>query len=183
MTVVYDATFFAGRSETVSQSAAIVVPVIARLLAPHSVVDFGCGQGEWLDAFSLDDTTGVDIAAPEGPRLLRADLCRPLDLGRRYDLALCLEVGEHLPESAADVLIDTLTHHSAHVVFSAAVPGQEGKGHINCQPLDYWRQKFQRRGYVMRDAIRPLICRDLRVSPWYRSNIVLFDNPDALRLR
>ena len=59
-------------------------------------------------------------------------------------------------------------------MFGAAVPGQEGKGHINCQPHDYWHAKFGDRGYDMFDAIRPLIADDARVSPWYRNNMFLY---------
>ena len=169
MAVTYDSEFFTGRSETVSQSACAVVPVICDLLDPASVLDVGCGQGEWLDVFDLDDLQGVDIAAPVP--YLRHDLCEPLDLGRTFDLALCLEVGEHLPESAADALVDTIARHSRSVVFSAAVPGQEGKGHINCQPHEYWHEKFAERGYETHDLIRPRIANDWRVSPWYRDNI------------
>lgn len=172
---IYDAEFFtSGRSETATLSASIVAPVVKDLLSPTSLIDIGCGQGEWLNAFGLDDMLGVDIAAPEGEQFLRRDLSYPLALGRVFDLALCLETGEHLPASAADTLVDTITTHSDQVLFSAAVPGQEGKGHINCQPHEYWHEKFEARGYEMYDAIRPLIAREYRVSPWYRENIFVY---------
>jgi hypothetical protein len=159
----------------VERSAAVVVPILCELLDPESVVDFGCGQGEWLDAFGDIERFGVDIAAPELMGYVRYDLRYSLTLGRRkYDLALCLEVGEHLPASASDVLVDTITDHADTVVFSAAVPGQEGTGHINCQPHEYWHAKFSERGYGMWDKIRPLIAHDERVSPWYRSNTFLY---------
>lgn len=172
---IYDTEFFtSGRSETASLSASVVVPVIKDLLSPESLLDVGCGQGEWMEAFGLEDMLGVDIAAPEGEQFLRVDLQYRLALGRVFDLALCLETGEHLPPSAADVLIDTIATHSDQAVFSAAVPGQEGKGHINCQPHEYWHEKFEARGYEMYDAIRPLIARDYRVSPWYRENVFVY---------
>lgn len=171
--MIYDTDFFAGRSETVALSASVVAPRIVDLLSPRSLLDVGCGQGEWMDAFDLEDMLGVDIAAPEGEQYLSRDLQYPLRLERTFDLVLCLEVGEHLPASAADVLVDTLVTHSNTVVFSAAVPGQAGKGHINCQPHEYWHQKFNAREFVMLDAIRPLI-RDSRVSPWYQANIFLY---------
>lgn len=173
----YDTGFFAGRSEMVTRSAGAVVPVICELLNPTSVVDFGCGQGEWLETFGLEDTVGVDVAAPAG--FYRYDLQYALDLERTFDLALCLEVGEHLPASAADVLVDTITRHSATVVFSAAVPGQAGKGHINCQPHEYWHQKFRARGYEVRDLIRPRVRDDRRVSPWYRDNTFVYVKEEA----
>jgi SAM-dependent methyltransferase len=171
-TALYGPEFFVGRSETVARSAAVVVPILVDLLAPRSVLDIGCGQGEWLEAFGLADMQGVDIAAPEG--YLRHDLNYPLALGRTFALVLSLETGEHLPASAAEVYVDSLVRHSRTVVFSAAVPGQEGKGHINCQPHEYWHQKFKARGYTMVDAIRPQLARRADVSPWYRENLFVY---------
>ena len=62
-TSVYGPSFFEGRSETVARSAQIVVPVLVDLFDPRSVLDVGCGKGEWLHAFDLEDTVGVDISA------------------------------------------------------------------------------------------------------------------------
>jgi len=173
----YGPEFFVGRSETVTRSAAVVVPVIVDLLYPRSVLDAGCGQGEWLEAFGDVEAVGVDIAAPERSGFFRCDLTKPLDLGRDFDLVLSLEVGEHLPEEAADTYVATLVGHSGSVVFSSAVPGQLGKGHINCQPREYWHEKFNLQGYAALDAIRPLI-QDSRVSSWYRDNIFLYQRRD-----
>jgi SAM-dependent methyltransferase len=168
---LYGPAFFQGRSHTVTQSAQAVVPHLTAMLKPRSVLDVGCGQGEWLAAFALDDSLGVDIAI-EYP----TDLTEPLHLGRTFDLVLCLETGEHLPEWAADTLVDSIVRHAGHVVFGAAVPGQLGLGHINCQPHQYWHEKFRARGYAMFDAIRPSIENDARISPWYRNNMFLYTN-------
>lgn len=180
-TYVYGPDFFVGRRETVLLSASVVVPIVCELLHPASVLDLGCGQGEWLEAFPAEDKLGVDIAAPDGPNYLRRDLTEPLYLGtgpdwdiRTYDLIVCLETAEHLPARAAGTLINTISRHGSTVLFSAAVPGQEGKGHINCQPHEYWHDKFAARGYAPHDVIRPRIAGDHRVSPWYRDNIFLY---------
>lgn len=174
---LYGAEFFAGRSPFVSASAAAVVPHLMDLLNPRSVFDVGCGQqAEWLLAFpdTLERIGGCDISfGPDHPWY--ADLTEPLYCGGdRFDLVLCLEVGEHLPEESTETLIDTLVSHSDNIVFSAAVPGQEGVGHINCQPHDFWHTRFGERGYLTSDVIRPLIADDTRVSPWYRNNMFLY---------
>ena len=173
---LYGPQFFVGRSETVTRSARAVVPVLMALLEPASVLDVGCGQGEWVEAFAAHTpyVLGVDIAAPLGPMFRRLDLTKPISLSGENGLVVCLEVGEHLPEEAADTLIDTLTLHGDTIVFGAAVPGQEGTGHINCQPHEYWHEKFAARGYVMGDDIRPLIRDDPAVSPWYRNNMFVY---------
>ena len=185
---VYTPDFFVGRSETVSASAAVVAPIVLALHATESILDIGCGQGEWLDAFLACrdhdwplEVVGVDIAAPDGEHYLRHDLTKPLYLGvapdwdaRRFDLVVSLEVGEHLPEEAADTYVDTIVRHGGDILFSAAVPGQEGKGHINCQPHEYWHDKFTARGYQVVDSIRPRIAYNSQVSPWYRDNIFMY---------
>ena len=169
MSELYGPEFFEGRSETVLLSASAVVPHVHTLLAPRSLLDVGCGKGEWLEVFDIEDSLGVDIAAPDGERFIRQDLNWPLMLDRTFDLVLSLEVGEHLPEASADTLVHSIIRHGRTVVFSAAVPGQEGKGHINCQPHEYWHDKFEARGYAMFDIIRPYI-RHPDVSPWYSAN-------------
>ena len=173
---LYGPSFFEGRSGTVIASASVVVPLIDYYLGPQSVLDIGCGMGEWVGAFrsqGVEETYGVDISAPEW--LTRHDLTEPLDLGRDFDLVLCLETGEHLPEESADTLVDSCVHHAPSVVFSAAVVGQEGIGHINCQPHEYWHEKFAQRGYEMFDPFRPQLARDSRVSPWYKNNLFLYE--------
>lgn len=181
-TELYGPGFFAGRTETVAMSAKVVVPLIIRYVEPVSVLDIGCGQGEWVKALRGGTgcvrgpaVYGVDISAPDAPGFIRHDLTEPLDLGGRFDLVLCLETAEHLPEWAADTLVDSIVRHADTVVFSAAVPGQEGIGHINCQPHQYWHDKFAERGYQMWDPFRPLLAGDHRVSPWYRDNLFLYE--------
>lgn len=172
-TELYGPSFFAGRSETVTQSASVVVPVIIDLLQPASVLDVGCGQGEWVHEFvrhGIDDTFGVDIFPPNQMGFVQRDLTEPLDLECTFDLVLCLETGEHLPEDAADTLVNTIARHANHyVVFGAAVPGQAGTGHINCQPPEWWHAKFAAHGFEAQDLLRPLI-RHPAVSAWYRDN-------------
>ncbi len=174
--MLYGPEFFAGRSPLVVQSASVLVPMIVKHLEPLSVLDVGCGQGEWVSAFQAEGCTafGVDIAAPTSTGFMRADLTERLDLGLRFDLVLSLETGEHLPEDAADTYVRSLVHHSHHVVFSAAVVGQAGVGHINCQPHEYWHAKFAQHGYTMSDPFRPLLAGDARVSPWYSANTFLY---------
>ena len=91
----------------------------------------------------------------------------------RYDLALSLEVAEHLPAASADVFVDSLTALSDFVVFSAAIPGQGGRHHINEQWLEYWLERFEKRGYVGLDVIRRHIWHDTDIADWYRQNVIL----------
>lgn len=72
-----------------------------------------------------------------------------------FDLITCLEVGEHLPEDSARVLVESIASHLAVadgiLVFSAAPPGQRGKHHVNCKPATYWRSLFYDYGVSYRE--------------------------------
>jgi SAM-dependent methyltransferase len=146
----------------------------------RSVLDIGCGQGEWLVSarqLGIEDVFGVD-GHSAGPSLriprsayLHHDLNLPLDLARHFDLALCLEVGEHLRPEAAESLVSTIVAHSDLCLFSAACPGQPGQRHINCQWPAYWQRLFNDRGFVCVDDLRWAIWSDASIEPWYRQNI------------
>jgi len=154
-------------------SASVVAPIVMEQLAPRSVLDLGCGWGEWLDALGLEDVVGVDIAS-EREGVVHHDLTTPLDLGRMFDLVISLETAEHLPEWAAQTYVASIARHTNTVLFSAAVPGQEGLHHVNCQPHEYWHERFYILGFDVADPIRPLIANNPYVSPWYRENIFVY---------
>ena len=183
---VYDSGFFDYISEGSRSSADAVVAVLAPLLRPSaSVLDVGCGLGIWAARFakeaSVSEVMGIDgeyidrdmLAIPP-ESYLSHDLTKPLDLGRRFSLAISLEVGEHLPSEASAVLVKTLVTHADIVAFSAAVPGQGGEHHINERPLADWRAEFSQHGYATFDYVRPLLAGRSDVEPWYRYNTLLF---------
>jgi SAM-dependent methyltransferase len=168
-----------------------IVTHLINLFNPQSVLDIGCGLGTFLFAFkqkSVSKVMGVDGAWVDRELLkkylnndefLEADLEKPLDLNRKFDLALCLEVAEHLSESSANVLVSSLTRHSDTIIFSAAIPLQGGQNHINEQWLHYWADKFKSHGYYPQDMVRPLIWDDKGVFYWYKQNILVFSKVGA----
>ncbi|PWT84684.1 MAG: hypothetical protein C5B56_15225 [Proteobacteria bacterium] len=183
MAAVYDAAFYNEQSPGSSTSAGIVVPLALALSPFRSVVDVGCGVGTWAAEFQKHglDILGIDGAYVDKSLLkispdyfLERDLREPISLARQFDLAVSLEVAEHLPESRAESFVADLTNLAPCVLFSAAIPGQSGTGHINEQFLSYWVKLFGPHGYRPVDAIRPTIWNDSRVEWWYRQNIVLF---------
>jgi SAM-dependent methyltransferase len=174
-----------------ANSAEVVVPLIVELVKPTSVIDVGCGRGAWLKVFRAN---GVErIAGLDGDYIDPATLAIPAECFRaadlsgafeiergRFDLAVCLEVGEHLQPRFAANLVRQLVAAAPIVVFSAAPPGQPGGGHVNCQPLSYWRALFDGCGFKMLDPLRPQIRDDQRVAWWYRQNVVMFASPEAI---
>ena len=141
-----------------------IVPLVRDLVPARTVVDVGCGRGAWLRTFKAhgaETISGYDGAYVDPAKLLiprdaftAIDLSAPLAIIGRYDLAVCLEVGEHLPQRSARPLIQTLCQLAPAILFSAAVPGQGGTHHINEQWPHYWAHLFEERGFVRLDPIR-----------------------------
>jgi hypothetical protein len=174
-------------------SAQHVVPLVSSLIHPSSVVDVGCGSGAWLDVFrehGADRILGLDghnidpawLCIPKA--CFRAvDLSQPFQLAEFFDLAVCLEVAEHLPKQSAWGFIRSLVRLAPVILFSAAVPLQGGTHHINEQWPAYWQDLFAKHGYRMLDLIRKEIWSKPEVQFWYRQNILLFVREDLVAAR
>ncbi|GHM99854.1 hypothetical protein WSM22_13440 [Cytophagales bacterium WSM2-2] len=179
------------------EAARIVVPFLMEIIAPKSLLDVGCGLGTWLKVF--EEHGIIDILGLDGNYINKnqlkisldkwkpVDLNQPFDLKRKFDLVICLEVVEHLTKSASDFIIDSLVCHSNTILFSAAIPGQGGQGHVNEQWLTYWQREFEKRGYKLCDILRSRFWNDSTIEVWYRQNMVIFykENPilDDLRTK
>jgi SAM-dependent methyltransferase len=167
-----------------------VVPYIIGLLELNSVVDVGCGTGTWLKVFSdngVTDFLGIDGDYVERNALkikntsfVEFDLETFYRSQRKFDLAISLEVAEHLKEESADIFIKSLTNLSDVVVFSAAIPNQGGQNHLNEQEPAYWISKFEEEGYKCFDILRPIFWENKKVDCWYRQNMFLFTKEEFL---
>lgn len=164
----------------------ILVPIINNLFSPKSVIDIGCGTGNFLEAFKqigaakvfgIDgDTQSQEIRSHyiDENEFQNYDLTKTFYPQSKYDIAICLEVGEHLNKSAADNLVSSLINSSKVVVFSAAIPLQGGQFHINEQWPEYWEKKFASHNYFPADIIRPIIWNNTKISYWYKQNIIVY---------
>lgn len=157
-----------------------------------SVIEFGCGCGAWLKAVKQlapqamvlgIDGSDVDRSGYlDGTEFQKADLAT-YRTGNRYDLALSIEVAEHLDELYADRFVENLCLSSDIVLFSAAVRNQGGQHHVNEQNQSYWRDKFQKHGYMPVDCIRPRFWNDTRIPVYYKQNCILYVKDTAVRER
>jgi hypothetical protein len=180
---LYNKYFFNNRQNTSLISASIIVPEIISIFNPKSVIDFGCGMGEWLKVFQdngVSDICGIDGSYIDKDNLLinkdsfiEHDLNNFIDT-KKFDLAVCLEVAEHLKSSSSNLIVEMLIKASNNIVFSAAIPGQGGTGHINEQLHSFWADKFIQNGYNASDTLRLKFMNDKRVPFWYRQNIFIF---------
>ena len=166
-----------------SSAAEQVLPVLFEIYKPTTIIDVGCGLGNWIEVakkISGAEITGVDgnyvnrtLLKIQESEFVEQDLTKPFDLNKKFDLAICLEVAEHLPKASAEGFIISLTNHSDVIMFSAALPGQGGQNHINEQWPSYWQECFENCGFEMIDFFRFKIWNNPKIEYWYKQNLFL----------
>ena len=189
----YTSEFYQNKKTETRISAEAVVSLIRDWVTPTSVIDLGCGIGEWLAVFNeagVQEISGVDGCwVPQDQLLIPRHAFTEHDLTisyiaqRRYDLAISLETAEHLPLASSQSLVGSLTDLAPIVLFSAAIPDQAGANHINCQWPSYWANLFAQCSYKFIDALRPRIWEDSRVAWWYRQNLMMYVHEEELKRR
>lgn len=164
-------------------SAKELIPLFLTYFNPKSVLDIGCGLGTWLSIFEQNkcEIFGIDgdyvkqkDLVIDQNRFLAYNLNTPFNLKKKFDLAISLEVAEHIYPKNAKIFIDSVCLHSDIVLFSAAVPGQEGTMHYNEQYNEYWIDLFSQNDYQCIDFLRHKIWNYNKISWWYRQNILIF---------
>jgi SAM-dependent methyltransferase len=187
----YDASYYVSEGPASSlRSARIVVPALVSLLQPRSVIDVGCGSGAWLSAFrenGVERILGLDGDHVDRSWLIipkdcfrAVNLAKPFKVDEKFDLAMSLEVAEHLPEKHARDFVRNLVSLAPFVVFSAAVPFQGGIHHLNEQWPEFWQDLFAESGYRSMDLIRKQFWKNAGVKYWYRQNMFLFAREDMI---
>ena len=189
----YTSSFFDEIIDDSLSSAGVIVPTVLSIVKPESVVDVGCATGAWLSVFresGVEDILGLDGSYVDRSKLRipaerfeSIDLSKPFTLPRKFDLAVSLEVAEHLPKRSAKGFVESICNLAPTILFSAAVPGQGGAHHINEQWPEYWRLLFAEREYGMFDSLRSSIWQDDRVASFYRQNMYLFVRDDYYQAR
>jgi SAM-dependent methyltransferase len=190
----YDTGFYERQMVGSYLSASKIVSHLNGYFSPQSVVDVGCGRGTWLKAFKENGAS--NLVGFDGPWNAQQDMIDQdiiyqeaelndplsLDLKNRFDLAVTLEVAEHLkPESSHD-FISALTSLSDVVLFSAAYTKQDGKDHINEREHSFWAKLFAEHKYRPFDLFRPVFWGDPDVRFWYQQNCFLYVK-DGIPLR
>ena len=171
-----------------SASAAAIVPAVLRWFPARSVVDVGCGIGTLLATFArygVADVLGLDgdhvprdLLHIDPSQFRAADFHTLRDLGGSFDIACSLEYAEHLPPACADRFVALLAGAAPVVLFSAAVPGQGGLGHVNEQRQSWWAARFAAHGMVPVDCIRPAILNAPDAEWYYAQNTLIYCRPD-----
>jgi 2-polyprenyl-3-methyl-5-hydroxy-6-metoxy-1,4-benzoquinol methylase len=191
MSELYNREFYETRHADTLHSANTILKIVREIIPPvRSATDIGCGVGTWL--YTLQQMGAIDIQGIDGnwvkkdflkipiENFLEYDLNQEIQLNKKFDLAISLEVAEHIQPENAATFVTSLTNLSDFILFSAAIPYQSGVGHVNEQWLTYWISLFKKKGYRGIDVIRKKIWNDRAILSWYRQNTILFVKEERL---
>lgn len=183
MDSIYNEKFYNEMYENNYKTAVQMIPVFIEKFKPNSIVDVGCGRGiflaevkkynENMEILGLDGDY-VNKLLIDKKNFLACDISKKIRLNRKYDLAISLEVAEHISSEAADIFIENLTDLSDIIIFSAAIPEQGGDGHINEQWPSYWNEKFEKKGYYVSECLRNYFWKHKDMDPYRRQNVLLY---------
>jgi len=186
---LYDSDYYESAVEGPAvRSADAIVASILTSLHPKTIVDVGCGTGALLERFRAKGCTvfglersdaALDYCRKRELDVLKFDIGRDvLDLNRDFDVAISMEVAEHLPAKIADNYVALLTSLSNTIVFTAAHPGQGGTDHVNEQHPSYWKAKFDTLNFIFDETLSQQLQRDWKetgsVANWYYQNVMVF---------
>ncbi len=191
MSQSYTPEYYQSFAAISNSSAEIVAGCLFDLLSPNSVIDVGCGLGHYLRAFSQKGVgTCCGIEGPwikDAPAVIPREQFEILDLMTedlseynpgRFDLAISIEVAEHLPAFLGEAFVKLLCRCAPIVFFSAAIPHQGGTHHVNEQRLSYWIPLFEKENFQLLDIVRPRLWNIPSVDPCVKQNGVLFVHHD-----
>jgi len=180
---VYGLEFYRSQLSESEQSAREYLTYLWSVFQPGSVLDVGCGRGAWLKVFAelgASRVTGYDgpwnsAGDMIDPRIQfkAIDLDRPFD-SERVDLAMTLEVAEHLKPESSDAFVASLARCSDAVMFAAAFTDQGGTNHINERPHSFWGERFAALDFDVFDVFRPKFWGNEKVCFWYRQNTFMY---------
>jgi hypothetical protein len=146
------------------------------LFKDKSVIDYGCGQGKYVELFNNKDI--IAIGYDGNPDTENIKDCQRQDLTKNFypsplfDSVLSLEVGEHIPkELTAKYIVNLKRVKPELIVLSWAIPGQGGDGHVNELPNEEVIKMFSEYEY---DAETSQHLRNAATLWWFKNTIMVF---------
>lgn len=159
---LYNDDFFAWHYKHARIYSLVTMKWYIQQYKPKSVIDFGCGIASYLEQAhqgGITNLRGLDIAANKAAKYIPehikpfvecADCTFPIKT-KKYDCVISFETAEHIEPSRTDVFVRNIVNAVSEkglILFTAAPPGQDGTGHINCHKKQYWKDQFANTGLV-----------------------------------
>lgn len=157
---LYNNDFFAWHWEHARNYSILTMNDLINQFQIESVVDFGCGIGSYLESafqkgIDPKGIKGYDIGGEHAklwtPTSIQhlieyRDCTEPIKTSMKYDCVISFETAEHIDPKGNDIFVknicDAVTK-TGFILFTAAPPGQDGCGHINCHEKSFWLEKFE----------------------------------------
>ena len=155
----------------------------------NSIGDLGCGWGVMISELKERgwEVWGLDLNSKRikiVPKNIKdnvwiGDLITTKNL-KKSDVALTIEVAEHLSIDTEDLFIKQLMKLDADtIVMTVATTGQEAKSHFNIKPRRMWIDKIEKKGYNENEALEYKFKKDLegrlKIKAWISWNIMIFN--------
>lgn len=144
-----------GRDEHWLKFFGIVADEIVARIRPARVLDAGCAFGMLVEGLHARGVhaEGIDIseyAISQAAPAVKAN-CRVGSIAEefpdRYDLIVCIEVVEHMPQADAERAIANFCRHSDDILFSSTPGDYREPTHVNVHPPEHWAELFARQGF------------------------------------
>lgn len=146
-----------------------VADSVVKMFRPKTHLDVGCAMGFLVAEMRIRGVKSFGIE-PSTYAVSKIDhMARPFvrNIGifdipesEQYDIVSCIEVLEHLQPEECDAAIDKLCSLSNIVIFSSE-DNRNDPTHFNANPIQFWINRFEERGYVPYTTFTPSI-------PWGR---------------
>lgn len=124
------------------------VPEISQIIKDSNiktVLDYGCGKGLPYKAFNLRQLWSVDDIQLYDPGVPQYQT-KPTGL---YDMTLCMDVMEHVPEENVDDVLEEIAKYTKKVAVLSISTRPASKtlpdgrnAHLTVKPVKWWKQKL-----------------------------------------
>lgn len=187
----YSKKFYENYEKNKQYTAELVLDFFIKTFNSKSIIDFGCGTGIWLAVAEnkVDKVLGIDgdyidknMLQISEKDFLTFDLeyIDDLEIHEHFDLAISLEVAEHISRDKAETFCRKIMEVSDVIIFSAAIPGQGGVHHVNEQWPHFWQSIFEKYGYSCIDCVRDILWNDEYIPTYYKQNMLCFVNSEIM---
>lgn len=122
-----------------------LITYINQCYHPRHLVDMGCSLGWYVDQARNLNINAIGVDNTSELKCHHQDLREDFNIGH-FDVAICIEVAEHIEDKYADQLLKNLATSSNRIIFSAN-SRKASDFHVNLQPNKYWIEKFNKLQY------------------------------------